>query len=93
MTQRWAHFWYCDDESDATTAADTMRAAGWTIRRLGRSFEGPGWAVVAERDDLTVTPDIALRARAFFYDLAQTFKGGEYDGDELTRPHAAASLA
>ncbi len=82
--RHWVHYLYFADESGARTACAAAVDHGWALQRVGAAAVGEEWIVIAERRDAVVTPDAIRDARAFFGSLAESIRGGEYDGWEAS---------
>jgi hypothetical protein len=84
LPRHWVHYLYFADEEGARAASAAAVENGWSLQRVGAAAAGEEWIVIAERDNVVVTPSAIRDARAFFSRVAESVRGGEYDGWEAS---------
>lgn len=82
--RHWVHYLYVADEQSARSAAAVIADAGWGIQRTDPAAEGPGWLVVAEKLDASLSEAVVKEARTFFEAISMSTAGGQYDGWEAS---------
>jgi hypothetical protein len=78
--RHWIHFLYVADERAATEAKQRVEAAGWQVDSVDAATQRPGWLVIAEQPDVSLSAAAVREARHFFEGVAAAVPGGDYDG-------------